>query len=305
MKVLVIGLPLFASKLVVELQAYDPSNQYIHLDTYYKRADKLKFLYHVKSCDLVYSINGAIVNSKAFEHTIKNKKPLLMHWVGTDVIKAKKNRDKGLVNPDFIKIPRHFCEVEWIASELQEINIEAEQVNFISFDLKNDLALTLPPTFSVLTYIALDREKFYGIDHIIALALKFPDVTINIAGIDQYKDDLPVNINLLGWVDDMTQAVQNATVCLRMPSHDGLSGFVLESLAFGRHVIYRNNYPNCLYAPNQKTLEDHLANLKEKFDSGSLSVNTDGITYIAENFNRDYILSNLVGLFEQSLRNAS
>ena len=97
MKVLIIGLPLFAKNLAKELNQFDPDNRYVCLNTYYRFIDKLKFLYHVRNCDIVYSLNGSIYNARAFDMALKFKKKLIIHWVGTDVIKAKKSYGDRLI----------------------------------------------------------------------------------------------------------------------------------------------------------------------------------------------------------------
>jgi len=301
MKVLIIGLSRFAENLVKELQSFDPDNQYVHLNTYNKYIDKIKFLYYIRNCDILYSLNGSIYNSKAFDMALKLKKKLIIHWVGTDVIKSKKNQQKGLINELYIEKATHFCEVDWIKQELEEIRITAEPVNFLSFDNKGYEADAFPEEFSLLTYIGQNRAEFYGINEILTLARKLPNIVIKIAGISEYSEQLPDNVRLLGWIEDMKTVINESVVCVRFPQHDGLSGFVLEALACGRHVIYKYPFPHCLQANDVAELEDITMSLEQKFSNNKLEVNTEGATYIKAKFSRDIVLKNLVAKFNTAL----
>ena len=88
MKVLLIGLKYFSQKLAKELSDFDSSNRYIAFDTYYSKRDLLRFIAHLPSADLVYSIKGTTSKSKVFNLVMKMKKPLIIQWAGTDVLQA-------------------------------------------------------------------------------------------------------------------------------------------------------------------------------------------------------------------------
>jgi len=211
MKVLVIGLPHFAKNLAEELKQFDAGNEYVWLDTYYNYWDKVRFLYHVLNCDIVYSLNGTISKSIVFDLVLKFKKKLIIHWVGTDVIKSKVNHEKGRINELYINNAIHFCEVDWIQRELKEIGISAEPVPFLSFDNSRYAADPFPKKFSLLTYIGLNRAEFYGFNEIIALAQKFPTIDINVVGISEYDEELPDNLKLLGWIK-LCPGIGNTTI---------------------------------------------------------------------------------------------
>ena len=112
MKVLIVGLPMFARKLAADLSAHDRENTYVSCDTYYSHIGKLKYLFHLPTAHIVHSINGSICGSKVFDLAIRTRKKLMMHWVGTDVLKSAKNLENNLVNKDFVDKASHFCEPE-------------------------------------------------------------------------------------------------------------------------------------------------------------------------------------------------
>lgn len=87
--VLIIGLPYFAEKVTQSLKQVDSSTTYIALNTYYKFIDKIKYLLYLPFATTVYSINGTIEKSHALNLAFLLRKRVVMHWVGSDVIRAK------------------------------------------------------------------------------------------------------------------------------------------------------------------------------------------------------------------------
>ena len=300
MRVVIVGLPLFAKRLSSELSKFDPDNQYIFLDTYYSKWDKLKALWYVPKADIVFSINGSMSRSKVFDTALRNKAHLIMNWVGTDVLKSTEAVKSGNFVEQYRTKAHHFCEVDWIQQELLEIGVQAEIVNFAAFDQQFEVAKNHQDKLTVLTYIPKDRQDFYGAPSILKLAKSNPDVQFIIAGSD--KNDytsLPTNIDAMGWVTDMAPLFKKAHVAIRFTEHDGLSNFILESLARGKQVIYNNQYNYCKYASNDAELQTQLDKLKESLVNGEELVNVEGMKFIEREFNSEVILGNLVKKFSQ------
>lgn len=296
MRVLITGLPLFSDRLCRELSAFDPDNRYYRLDTYYSRFDQLKALFMLPFVDVVYSINGTVQKSRVFDLAFKLNKKVVMNWVGTDVVKALNTQNP---NQNYIKKAIHLCEVDWIKDELETIRIHAEILNFAVFETKFDAEVPNEP-FTVLSYIPGNRSVFYGINELRELAVDFPDIRFLIAGATGDElGELPANIKPLGWVKNMDEVFNSSHVCLRFPEHDGLSNFILESLARGKQVLYKYNFPNCHYSPEVKDLKHNLTQIKKQFDDGDLKLNEAGIIYIQKNFNRETILDGLVSKLKQ------
>lgn len=293
-KVIVVGLPLFASKLAKDLSNYSNEFKVVALDTYYSKLDKIRFLFEVQTADLIFSINGSLTKSTVFDIAIKKGIPIVMNWVGTDVLKAIKAYNEDNYIEEYISNPIHFCEVNWISDELNEVGINAEVCNFASFDktfspknIKND-------KLTVLSYIPDNRSEFYGIATIIKLAENFSNVSFIIVGGTFKNYNLPKNIKPMGWVTEMDQLYDEVDVCIRYTDHDGLSNFVLEGLARGKQVIYNNDFPNCYYSPNQEILFENFGKLLEAFNGNKDLTNLKGINFIKENFSKKVIFDNLI-----------
>lgn len=300
MRVVIVGLPLFAKRLSSELSKFDPINQYIFLDTYYSKWDKLKALWYVPKADIVFSINGSMSRSKVFDTALKNKAHLIMNWVGTDVLKSTEAVKSGNFIEEYRTRAHHFCEVDWIQQELLEIGVKAEIVNFAAFDQRFEVVENPQDKLIVLTYMPKNRQDFYGASSILKLAENNPDVQFIIAGSD--KEDytnLPANVDPVGWVTDMEPLFNKAHVAIRFTEHDGLSNFILESLARGKQVIYNNKYTHCKYAIDDAALQTQLAKLKASFVNGEELVNFEGMKFIEREFSSEVILGNLVKKFSQ------
>jgi len=295
MKVIIVGLPMFARQLTENLKRFDPDSTYIHLDTYYSKLDKLRGLWHLPSADCIFSINGTLSRSALFDRAFKKNIPVVMNWVGTDVsdaVKAvKENRHIELYRRKAI----HFCEVSWIRDELAEIGVNAEIVNFVSFDRQFEPQPFAGERLQVLSYMRDAKAKFYGIEAFLELAQKFPDADFTIAGATAEKyQPLPANVRALGWVENMGELFDRMHVCVRFPEHDGLSAFVLEALARGKQVLYKYPFEQCIYCPDEATLEKGMEAIAHLFKQKMLPVNEDGMKLIREEFSEPVILGGLV-----------
>lgn len=300
MRVIIVGLPLFAERLASALTEYDHENTYIHLDTYYRKADQLKALWHIKRADCVVSINGSIVTSRVFDLAFKNKVPLIMNWVGTDVLKSIKAFKEGTFQQHYINDATHFCEVGWIQDELKEIGINADVVNFAAFRKSFELKKATSEKLTVLSYIPSKRSDFYGMRTLIRMAEKLPSVQFLIAGTkgEEYLP-LPSNMNALGWVEKMDEIYDQTHVCVRFTDHDGLSNFILESLARGKQVIYRNPFDNCEYSPDEEKLVTQIQNFEDKLKNGDDLLNPEGAQFISDEFNEEVILGGFLNRIKQ------
>ena len=295
MRVLIVGLPLFAERLQKDLSEFDPSNTYYCLNTYYSKKDRLRALFLIPRVDVVYSINGTLGQSRVFDLAFKKKKKVMMTWVGTDVTNSKKLKE---VNQTFLKQSEHYCEVNWIQKELKELNIDAEILNFFNF--KDEKKSTINPSdkLQVLTYISKNREKYYGWDEIISAAKKHPDIVFTVVGTDgEGMGGFPDNVTCLGWVEEMDSLFENAHCTIRFVEHDGLSGFVLESLFRGKQVLYSEPLNHCHQVQSSADIADKLEGLKTRFAGGEKLLNEAGIDFVKTNFNRDYILNRLIEKF--------
>jgi hypothetical protein len=299
MKVVIVGLPFFGKRLVENLNRFDKENNYVFLDTYTKKWDKLKAFFKIPKADLVFSINGSLSSSGVFDLCLKKKTPLVMMWVGSDVEQAKKAVKNGSARKDYLQYAHHFCEVDWIKDELASIGISARIQNFAAFQSDFSLQVFQTSQLSVFCYINDRDPAFYGMNELIRLAQHFPKVNFEVVGTkaDSFNP-LPPNIYTHGWVQQMDTFYDKCQIVLRFPIHDGLATVVLEALARGKHVLYKYPFPHCNYVPTEEKLTESLSELLQQFEEKNLKENLHGKKYVEENFNEQFIFSGLIQAFK-------
>jgi len=304
MKVLLVGLPYFSKQLAKDLQSKYPKDTFISLDTYYSKIDKLKFFYHIINSDIVHTINGTLGQSRVLEIALKLKKKIIFHWAGTDIVTALELYKTGKYNPKFISYPTHIAVAPWFEEKLKQMGIGFKLAPLKSFDKKYE-EFPFPKEFSVLSYISQNRAQYYGIDLITEIAKKLPEIKFNLVGFESYKEELPPNIKLNGWVENISDWIKNAVVCVRLPKTDGLSFFVVESLSMGRYVAFNNNYKHSDYCVTAEEFIEYIQNKKNQFDNKNLATNKKVALKVLDDFSEDNILGNIYEVYETSLTNFS
>jgi hypothetical protein len=223
------------------------------------------------------------------------KKKVVFHWVGTDLLLAHESITAGIVRQDYLDKPVHLTDSPWFVDELAALGISARYAPLLVVIDPPD-ELPLPEPFSVLAYIPEGKEKMYGFDHLIAAASEMPETIFSVAGLPKYDGTLPENIKLLGWVSHMPALYRESSVVVRMPQHDGLSFFVLESLMYGRHVIYNQPFQHCRMATDAGELIAELRDLRRQFQAGTLKTNTEGRNFVLGNFTKEKVIGPLAGI---------
>ncbi len=303
LKIIIVGLPLFAERLAKALSEFDTKNRYTFLNTYYSKKDKLKARFLIPRADLLFSINGSIVSSGVFDLAIRKKVPVIMNWVGTDVLLATDAFKSGKYRADYVSYAKHFCEVGWIQDELREIGINAEIVNFASFDKRFELNVPKSERYTVLTYIPKVRSDFYQPEIFLNVAKSYPQIDFLIAGTDASEyEPLPENVKALGWVSNMDELYEKVHACVRIPEHDGLSTFILEGLARGKDLIYKYSFDHCFKATDEAAFSDVLRKRLEVFNNGNWQPNSEGAEFIEKMFNRKKILGELIDQIQEHIQ---
>ncbi|HAT29419.1 MAG TPA: hypothetical protein DCW29_00780 [Janthinobacterium sp.] len=296
MKILILGLPYFAAKLAGDLAAVDRDNRYVAVDTARGWRGQLACLWHMLSARTVYLIGGSTERGGALRLAMLLNKRIVMHWVGTDVLNARARCRAGTADAALLAASRHLCEVAWLREELLEVGIDAAIAQIACFDDGATAPAPWPARFSLLSYMGKGRERFYGMDKLIELAKAFPDVPLRIAGIAEYGEALPPNIQLLGWVGDMARQYRDCVLYLRLPEHDGLAFSLLEALAAGRYVGYTYAYPHATAIATPDELQRLVADLRARHEAGTLAPNTAGQSHVLEQHGRARVAGALAAI---------
>ena len=237
MRVLINGLPLFAKRLANELQKYDPQSSYIFLDTYNSKWAQLLFFIYLPFSDCVISMNGVTDNSGSLNLVLKWKKKMILQWMGTDILLALDRFQKNTIERKYIDYATNFVDAPWMMEELKSANINAEKLHFKFVEMNT--IIEKYSSISVISYVAQNRQDFYGMDEIIQLAIVFPEIEFSLYGLEKAEKPITENIKLYGWVSPKVfqEKLMQTPIFLRLTKHDGFSLAVLEALSFGAEVI--------------------------------------------------------------------
>lgn len=253
-------------------------------------AAKLRELFKLISADCVYIVSGCDVQStSAYRLAVKLKKRVVVHWIGTDVLRIREDYYKNprKINTECVNLSG----AEWIADELREIGIESKTIPTVPENMDFSCP-PMPNEHAILAYIPSCRADFYGIDIMRRLAADLPDVMFYIVANNGEGDpDKLPNMIYKGWVDSdrMRTTMAESTVLFRYPKHDSLSRMVMEALAAGRKVVYKYRYPYVI-TPASDRYEDILAALKNVL-AEKPSVDYEASDYIKNNLSKEKMLA--------------
>ena len=114
------GYEYFCNKLVKQLKEYDKENKYLFANTI-GFLNKLLAIYKIIIADNLFIIGGSIYGSKIINLALLFNKKIFIEWVGTDILIAIENYNKGKVNKKYIENCHHLCEVNWTKEELKKL----------------------------------------------------------------------------------------------------------------------------------------------------------------------------------------
>ena len=235
------------------------------------------------SADAVICFGGPGPNMAIVEAARWRNIPIVVIWAGSDVLTAQ--RDPQLL--ELLKRYRflNLTDGPWLVDELRELGIESTYVPITGIE-PAPLIAPLPQKFSVLTYLPEPRRSFYGEKLVYSIAREFPGVPFRVVGRGSRNPVAPSNVEFLGHVHHMPEIIDQSTVLLRLPEHDGKSMFVLEMLARGRHVIWNYDFPGVHHAERAGDAARILRGLLKAHEDGQLDPNIGGYQYVTTRFRR-------------------
>lgn len=218
------------------------------------------------------------------------RKRLIIQFTGTDVyniLRAGSKRQRE-IRELYSKVWKLAAVSENLADELRSVFIEnVEVVSFaVKFDMPRELNIT--PENSALSYIPDGREGFYGWERVKELILQFPDVRFYILANSGIKGFRAENVKFTGWVEKPEEYIGKVKVYLRHTKHDGLPNMVMQSLLYGRQVLYNGKFPHC-----REFTKEQFRQCIENWEP-----NIEGQGFIIENFSRDRIVEGYIKLYD-------
>lgn len=291
MKIIFTGLPYFGKKLVKALNQLNSGHEILFYDTYYSKRDQLKFLFSAINADLVVSFNGAYSESKSLDWALALKKKIVMQWHGTDVQNVLRCRKENNLFDKYILKSVHFTDSDFLLDELKEAGIKAD---LLDFKYVTPSVIPQKKAVKVLSYVAQNREEFYGFHYIVNLALQHPELEFEIVGLSTTSIKYPENIKILGWLNkkDFNQKLSESGLFLRLTKHDGMSLSVLDALSYGCEVIWNQKLLGVTYVGDFRDLDVSFENLVAKLSKEEYKMNTIAVDLIKKRFDKEMVLNN-------------
>jgi hypothetical protein len=229
-------------------------------------------------CDIAYQIGGRVTTGK-FLRAAKflNKKRIVMHWAGSDVLDEKGFVALGKSEPWVVKQVHHWAECDRMVNEVKELGLNCERVPLPS-SLIPEQASPLPGQFSVLVHMPSPEVGYlYGLDRILQVARNLPQIPFELVGLkDGRIEAAPKNLRIHARVRELSDFYQRTTVVWRPVRHDGLSFLVREALGHGRHVLYTYPLEGCIQVSGAEDAQREILRLHELHESGRLKLNEAG-----------------------------
>lgn len=299
-RVLVHGLPYFGSGFARVMSgqgwefAYFPDHGFANLG---------RLARELMRCDIAYQIGGRITAGKFLRAAkLLNKRRIVMHWAGSDVLDERGVAALGKSDPWVVKTIRHWAECDWMVNEVKELGLACEHVPLPSLLIPKQ-ASPLADAFSVLVHIpSVELGYLYGLDRVLLVARNLPQVQFQLVGLKAGRvSDPPDNLTIHSRVKDLREFYQQASVVWRPVRHDGLSFFVREALGHGRHVLYTYPLKGCVKVSGVDDAQNEILRLFELHQQGRLELNNVGQHAVASSYSCDTLKEDILRRLEGML----
>ncbi|MFC1508426.1 hypothetical protein ACFL60_01925 [Candidatus Omnitrophota bacterium] len=260
-------------------------------DIWYDRFIRNVFSEEFTFCDLNSSTNQDIIywiqgrGPELFRNPriwIAKKPMLIIHWVGTDVLREMNRKPRTIKGKVYWKLwdilfkRKHglggilnLAGAPWLVEELSTCGIKAHclPISTLNIDDMPKVDDSLEREIDFLSYLPYNSFDFYGGNTIIRIAERMKGYNFTIVQPDILKteesnfSECSSNVTVIPKVDfsEMQKVYSKAKCFLRFTKHDGLSLSVLESLYFKMQVFWTNKFP---YVHHVTT--DDIGNLQQR-----------------------------------------
>jgi hypothetical protein len=254
------------------------------------------------SSDLVYQVGGGpIIYPKILAACRALGKPVIKHWVGTDVLRSVLPHVQRQYRKNAV---HHWAVTPWLASELAANGIDASVVPLSVLKQSTPKPLA-PPPLTLLCYAPKEKFRFYGGPLVLSLAQAHPDVRFLIVANDGAGVDHPPNVAFLGYRSDMDAIYARTHALVRFVDHDGLSYMVLEALEAGRHVLWNRPLPGVRCVTSVEALTSAIGRLREELLGGVLRPNDEGRARVTAEYLHPIVASVIRRGFEDAVSQRS
>ena len=222
------------------------------------------------------------------------KKKIIVHFVGSDILRLKKVKYFDRLNWILALKSAHriFVGAPWHVDELKNyLKTESLILFFNNYERERE-PIPFPYQFTVLSYLPPGKPDFYGEKLIKGLIEKYPEIKFIILGINKFSYFTNVETKQIDYDTDMMEIYKQTSLLIRLTKHDGFSSMVLEALSLGRNVIWTYKIPHCFQMEAER---EKLLNLFNKARKGEY--NASGAHWVRNNFNYSNFINKLESLY--------
>lgn len=284
-RVAISGLGLFCGEIAQNAQRLSPQWDTRLLRTN-SRLDVLASIYSLALSDVWYSIGGPITDRWVHLAARLLRKPRVIHWVGSDIAGLCETPAlRPLVSGANVT---HLAEVEWTAAQLRALGFNP-RIAPLPPRHSHGTPKELPANFTVMLYVPRTRADFYGRRPFEELMRRLRDKPIKYIVVGGGSINAPegVEVENLGWRDNLHDVYEKVTTLVRYTPRDGLSLMVLEALSFGRHVLWTQEFAFTRQINTYFDMEREILKLYELHRRGELLPQYDGAALVHERYAAD------------------
>jgi len=248
--------------------------------------------------DVWYTIGQTNV-PRSFElAAILTRKRRLVHWLGNDA-------DLLSSNPRLLQKYRssrfeHFAQNSEVLDRLSEMGIPSRIAPLAVLpELKS--IHPLPKTFTLLLYLPMEHEDFYGRFHYERLMRSLATEPVHYIIVGGGVIDVPPNVSAdrLGWIHDLGDTYDRSTALVLFAQTDSVSSMAMEALLHARHVLCCDDLRFATRLRNYGGLEASVRALLAQHSDGALTPQIEASSAI----NAVYSPERCVGFLENALCN--
>lgn len=297
-RVAISGLDLFTSEVADLANMYAAHRWRTRLLRTNSRTQVVSSIYALLQSDVWYSI-GRPTDKWLANAARAFGIPRVVHWVGSDILYLQDRvLREEMQNPHIV----HLAEVDWTQLELQNYGI-VSHIAPLPPRLVPGAVTDLPREFTVLVYVPAARSAWYGTAAVEALMKQLADEPVRyvVAGGGALDAPAGVNVQNVGWVEDLRAVYEASTVLIRFTPRDGLSLMVLEALALGRHVIWTQPFPYSNLAQTSQQLETTVRSLLQRHKDGTLTPQRDAAGMILREYSQPHCMAQIAAAWTSAL----
>jgi glycosyltransferase involved in cell wall biosynthesis len=239
-------------------------------------------------------MNGVTDNSGSLNLVLKRKKKLILQWMGTDALLAMERFENKSINRKYIDYGYNFVDSKWLMEEVKSLGVAVEYLHFKSVTVVPNNKIY--DKISVTSYVAENRQAFYGMKQIAEIAKEFPEIEFNLYGLTHSEFPTTPNVHFNGWVspEKFAERLKTSAIFLRLTEHDGFSVSVIEALGYGCEVIWSLPSEFTYLATNTTEAIAKMHFLISKIEKEGMKPNQEMIAIVKSTFNPETLSKNYI-----------